>query len=86
MSNELDKAEIPSRTYKIAVTGRRYVGLSLSVFLVQHYQVTAVDIIQERVDMISNRKCPIQDDYLKKYLTDDVADVRKLNLTATLDA
>ena len=48
--------------------------------------MTAVHIIQERVDMISNRNSPIQDDYLKKYLTDDVADVRKLNPTATLDA
>ena len=47
--------------------------------------MTAVDIIQERVDMISNRKSPIQDDYLEKYLTDNVADVCKLNLTATLD-
>ena len=85
LSNELDKAEIPSRTYKIAVAGRRYVDLSLSVLLAWHHQVTAADIIQERVDMISNRKFPIQDDYLEKYLTDDVAGVCKLNLTATLD-
>ena len=47
--------------------------------------MTAVHIIQERVDMISNRKFPIQDDYLEKYLTDDVTGVCKLNLTATLD-
>ena len=68
MSNELDKAEIPSRTYKIAVTGRRYVGLSLSVFLVQHYQVTAVDIIHEKVGMISNCKSSIQTITLKSIL------------------
>ena len=86
LSNELIKAEKPTQTYKIVVAGTGYVDLTLPVLLAQHQQVTAVDIIQERVDMISNRKCPIQDDYLEKYLTDDVADVRKLNLTAILDA
>lgn len=60
--------------------------MALSVLLAQHHQVTAVDIIQEKVDMINNRKSPIQDDYIEKYLADDVAGVRKLNLTATLDA
>lgn len=68
MSNELDKAEIPSRTYKIAVTGRRYVGLSLSVFLVQHYQVAVVDIIREKVGTISNCKSSIQTITLKSIL------------------
>ena len=48
--------------------------------------MTAVCIIQKKVDMISNRKSPIQDDYIEKYLEDDVAGVRKLNLTATLDS
>lgn len=62
------KAEITSRTYKIAVTGRRYVGLSLSVFLVQHYQVAAVDIIREKVGMISNCKYSIQTITLKRIL------------------
>lgn len=85
LSNELNKAENPSRTYKIAVAGTGYVGLPLSVLLAQHHQVTAVDIIQEKADMISNRRFPIQDDYLEKYLSDDVAGVRKLKLTATLD-
>lgn len=85
LSNEQNTAEKPSHTYKIAVAGTGYVGLSLSVLLAQHHQVTAVDIIQEKVDMINNRKSPIQDDYIEKYLTDDVAGVRKLNLTATLD-
>ena len=69
------------QTYKIAVAGTGYVGLSLSVLLAQHNQVTAVDIVQEKVDMINNRKSPIQDDYIEKYLAE-----KELNLTATLDA
>lgn len=64
----------------------RYVGLSLSILLVQHHKVTAVDIIHEKVSMINNRKSPIQDSYIEKYLEDDVAGVRNLNLTAALDA
>lgn len=88
MSNELNKAEKLSRIYKIAEAGVRYVVLLLSVLLTQHHQVTAVCIIQKKVDMISNHKSPIQDDYIEKYLEDDVAGVRKLklNLTATLDS
>ena len=58
-----------------------YVGLSLSVLLAQHNQVTAVDIVPEKVEMINNRKSPIQDDYIEKYLAE-----KELNLTATLDA
>ena len=54
------------KTYKIAVAGTGYVGLSLSVLLAQHNQVTAVDIVQAKVDMINNRKSPIQDDYCWK--------------------
>lgn len=65
---------------KIAVAGTGYVGLSLSVLLAQHNQVTAVDIIPEKVDLINNRKSPIQDDYIEDYLAN-----RELNLTATLD-
>ena len=60
---------------------RGYVGLSIATLLSQHHQVTAVDIIPEKVDMINNRKSPIQDDYIEKYLAE-----KKLNLTATLDA
>ena len=86
LSNELNKAEKFTQTYKIAVVGTGYVGLSLSVLLAQHHQVTVVDIFHKRVIMINNRKSPIQDDYLEKYPIDDVAGVRKLNLTATLDA
>lgn len=53
------------KNYKIAVAGTGYVGLSLGVLLSQHHQVVAVDIVQAKVDMINNKKSPIQDDYLK---------------------
>ena len=66
---------------KIAVAGTGYVGLSLAVLLAQHNEVTAVDIIPEKVDLINNKKSPIQDDYIEKYLTE-----KELDLTATLDA
>ncbi|HEL1943183.1 TPA: nucleotide sugar dehydrogenase [Streptococcus suis] len=66
---------------KIAVAGTGYVGLSIAVLLAQHHQVTAVDIIQEKVDLINDRKSPIQDDYIEKYLAE-----KDLNLVATLDA
>lgn len=69
------------KNYKIAVAGTGYVGLSIATLLSQHHQVTAVDIIPEKVDMIKNRKSPIQDDYIEKYLAE-----KELNLTATLDA
>lgn len=65
---------------RIAVAGTGYVGLSLAVLLAQHNQVTAVDIIPEKVDMINKRVSPIQDEYIEKYLTE-----KELNLTATLD-
>ena len=65
---------------KIAVAGTGYVGLSLATLLSQHHQVTAVDIVPAKVDMINNRKSPIQDDYIEKYFAE-----KKLNLTATLD-
>ena len=66
---------------KIAVAGAGYVGLSISTLLSQHHQVTAVDIIPEKVEMINNKKSPIQDDYIEKYLAE-----KELNLRATLDA
>ena len=66
---------------KIAVAGTGYVGLSMAVLLAQHHQVTAVDIVPAKVDMINNRKSPIQDDYIEKYLIEE-----KLDLTATTDA
>ena len=65
---------------KIAVAGTGYVGLSIATLLAQHNQVTAVDIIPEKVEMINNRKSPIQDDYIEKYLAE-----KELDLTATLD-
>ncbi len=72
--------------YRIAVAGTGYVGLSIATLLAQHNKVTAVDIVPEKVEMINNRKSPIQDDYIEKYLVEDAAGSRKLDLTATLDA
>ncbi len=66
---------------KIAVAGTGYVGLSLAVLLAQHNEVVAVDIIPEKVDMINNKKSPIQDDMIEEYLA-----TKELNLTATIDA
>ncbi len=66
---------------KIAVAGTGYVGLSIATLLAQHNTVTAVDIIPEKVDLINNRKSPIQDDYIEKYLAE-----KELDLTATPDA
>lgn len=71
---------------KIAVAGTGYVGLSIAVLLSQHHEVVAVDIIPEKVEMLNNRRSPIQDEYIEKYLAEDVSGVRKLNLVATLDA
>ena len=65
---------------KIAVAGTGYVGLSIATLLSQHHQVTAVDVIPEKVALINNRKSPIQDEYIEKYLAE-----KKLALTATLD-
>ena len=66
---------------KIAVAGTGYVGLSIAILLSQNHEVTAVDIIPEKVDMINQRKSPIQDEYIEKYLAE-----KALHLTATLDA
>ena len=65
---------------KIAVAGTGYVGLSIATLLAQHHKVTAVDIIPEKVELINNKKSPIQDEYIEKYLAE-----KELNLTATLD-
>lgn len=69
------------KKYNIAVAGTGYVGLSLAVLLAQNHKVYAVDIIPEKVEMINNKKSPIQDDYIERYLAE-----RELDLTATLDA
>ena len=66
---------------KIAVAGTGYVGLSIATLLAQHNEVVAVDIIPEKVDLINNKKSPIQDDYIEQYLAE-----KELNLRATLDA
>ena len=66
---------------KIAVAGTGYVGLSIATLLSQHHEVMAVDIIPEKVELINQKKSPIQDDYIEKYLAE-----KELNLTATLDA
>lgn len=68
------------KNIKIAVAGTGYVGLSIATLLSQHHQVTAVDVIPEKVDLINQRKSPIQDEYIEKYLAE-----KDLNLTATLD-
>ncbi len=69
------------KDYKIAVAGTGYVGLSIAMLLSQHHQVTAVDIVPEKVELINSKRSPIQDDYIEKYLAE-----KELNLTATLDA
>ena len=71
---------------KIAVAGTGYVGLSLAVLLSQHNEVTAVDVVPEKVDMINKWQSPIQDEYIEKYMAEAKSGHRKLNLTATLDA
>ncbi|HBL3473543.1 TPA: nucleotide sugar dehydrogenase [Enterococcus faecium] len=69
------------KKYNIAVAGTGYVGLSIATLLAQHHQVTAVDIIPEKIELINKRKSPIQDEYIEKYLTE-----KELDLTATLHA
>lgn len=69
------------REYRIAVAGTGYVGLSIATLLAQHHQVTAVDIVPEKVEMINRGKSPIQDEYIEKYLAE-----KDLKLTATLDS
>lgn len=71
---------IMKKDYTIAVAGTGYVGLSIATLLSQHHKVMAVDIVKEKVDLINNRKSPIQDNYIEKYLAE-----KELNLTATLD-
>ena len=77
---EQPKKSMLDKKYNIAVAGTGYVGLSIATLLAQHNHVTAVDIIPEKVDLINNRKSPIQDDYIEMYLAE-----KELDLTATLD-
>ena len=69
-----------NKNLKIAVAGTGYVGLSIATLLAQHHQVTAVDVIPEKVEMLNRKQSPIQDDYIERYLAE-----KPLNLTATLD-
>ena len=69
------------KNLKIAVAGTGDVGLSIATLLSQHHKVTAVDIIPEKMELINNKKSPIQDEYIEKYLAE-----KELDLTATLDA
>ena len=66
---------------KIAVAGTGYVGLSIATLLSQHHPVMAVDVVKEKVELINNKRSPIQDDYIERYLSE-----KDLNLTATMDA
>lgn len=79
ISTGLEKSDMGSK-YNIAVAGTGYVGLSIATLLAQHNRVTAVDIIPEKIDLINNKKSPIQDEYIEKYLAE-----KNLDLTATLD-
>lgn len=79
-TEEAKPKSAPVRRYNIAVAGTGYVGMSVATLLSQHNHVTAVDIIPEKVDLINNRKSPIQDEYVEKYLAE-----KDLDLTATLD-
>ena len=75
-----EKKQKLNHSYKIAVAGTGYVGLSIATLLAQHNHVTAVDIIPEKVELINNKKSPIQDDYIEKYLAE-----KDLDLVATID-
>lgn len=75
-----EQAQKLDHSYNIAVAGTGYVGLSIATLLAQHNHVTAVDIIPEKVELINNKKSPIQDDYIEKYLAE-----KELDLVATLD-
>lgn len=77
----MDQTDQKDRQYKIAVAGTGYVGLSIATLLSQHHEVMAVDIVPEKVELINQRKSPIQDEYIEKYLAE-----KELSLTATLDA
>ena len=82
---EEENLPVPSRSYKIAVAGTGYVGLSLAVLLAQHNEVTAVDIVSEKVEMLNRYISPIEDEYIENYLAEAKDGRRNLKLTATLD-
>ncbi len=76
---------VPDRSYKITVAGTGYVGLSLAILLAQHNEVTAIDILPEKVEKLNHYISPIQDEYIEKYLEEAKTGKRRLKLTATLD-
>lgn len=80
-NSEKKQTSEPAKKYRFAVAGTGYVGLSIATLLSQHNQVIAVDIIPEKVEIINNRKSPIQDEFIEKYLEE-----KELDLVATLDA
>ena len=82
---EEENLPVPSRSYKIAVAGTGYVGLSLAVLLAQHNEVTAVDIVPKKVEMLNRYISPIEDEYIENYLAEAKDGRRNLKLTATLD-
>ena len=73
--NQVNRIDQTDRQYKIAVAGTGYVGLSIATLLSQHHEVMAVDIVPEKVELINQRKSPIQDEYIEKYLAE-----KELNL------
>ena len=82
---EEEKLPVPGQSYKIAVAGTGYVGLSMAVLLAQHNKVTAVDIIPEKVEMLNRYSSPVEDEYIEKYLAEAKEGRRNLDLAATLD-
>ena len=79
--SEEKREYVMDKKYMIAVAGTGYVGLSIATLLSQHHKVYAVDIVPAKVDMVNQRRSPIQDEYIEKYLAE-----KDLDLTATLDA
>ena len=85
LSEEVQPLPVPDRSYKITVAGTGYVGLSLTVLLAQHNEVTAVDIVPEKVAMLNQFISPLQDDYIETYLAEAKEGRRTLSLKATTD-
>ncbi len=83
---DADSAQIPiDKVYRVAVAGTGYVGLSLAVLLAQHNEVTAIDIVAEKVEKLNNFVSPIQDEFIEKYLSEAKSGKRALHFTATTD-
>ncbi len=85
LAKEINPSPVPGRSYKIAVAGTGYVGLSLAVLLAQHNDVTAVDIIPEKVALLNQFISPLHDEYIEKYMTEAKEGRRTLSLKATSD-